>query len=164
MSVKKMTELSLLVAAALILYVVESWIPLPVAIPGVKLGLANIITVVAVYRYKPGEVAALVAARVLLGSFFAGNMSALLFSAAGAMVCLIGMLMVYRILPIKYLAVCSVWGAICHNIGQTVMAVCIMKDFKVVAYLPVLMVTGCIAGLFTGLCAGMVLKRIPKKS
>ncbi len=160
----KLTELSLLTAAALILYVVESRIPLPVPVPGVKLGLANIITVVAVYRYKPGEAAALVAVRLILGSMFAGSMSALLFSSAGAVLCLLGMLVLKRFLSEKDIPLCSVLGAIFHNLGQILVAVWVMQDVKVVAYLPVLIVTGCIAGLFTGLCAREVHRRIPKKS
>jgi len=164
MTVKKMTELSLLTAVALILYVVESWLPAPVPIPGVKLGLANIITVVSVYRFRPGEVTAVVLVRLLLGSFFAGNMSALLFSGAGAILCLLGMLILKRILPEKSIPLCSVLGAVLHNIGQVLVAIHVMGDVRVMAYLPILLVTGCIAGLFTGLCAKGVSCRIPKKS
>lgn len=163
MPARKLTVLSFLTAVALILYVVESWLPAPVPIPGVKLGLANIITVTAIYRFRPGEVAALVVARLLLGSLFAGNMSALMFSGAGAMLCLAGMLVVKNILSEKYIPLCSVLGAIFHNIGQIAVAVGVMRDVKVLAYLPVLLVTGCIAGLFTGMCARAVEKRIPKK-
>lgn len=164
MTVKKMTELSLLTAVALILYVVESWLPAPVPIPGVKLGLANIITVVSVYRFKPGEVTALVVVRLFLGSFFAGSMSALLFSGAGALLCLIGMLFLKRVLSERYIPLCSVLGAILHNIGQILVAIRVMGDVRVLVYLPILLVTGCIAGLFTGLCAKAVSHRIPKKS
>lgn len=163
MSVKKMTELSLLTAVALILYVVESWFPAPVPIPGVKLGLANIITVAGVYRFKPGEVTALVIARLILGSFFAGNMSALLFSSAGALLCLGGMLFLRKILLEKHIPLCSVLGAILHNMGQITVAVWVMGDLSVLAYLPILLVTGCVAGLFTGLCAGAVNRRLPKR-
>lgn len=163
-SVKKLTELSLLTAAALILYIVESWIPVAVPIPGMKLGLANIITVVAVYRMMPGEVAIMVLVRLLLGSFFAGSISSLLFSGAGAMFCLAGMLVLRKILSPKDIPLCSVLGAVLHNIGQMTVAVWVMDDIRVLAYLPILLVTGCIAGLFTGVCAGAVMKRIPKKS
>lgn len=162
-SLKNLTNLSLLTAVALILYVVESWFPLPVPIPGIKLGLANIITVVAVYRFSPGQVIALVVARLLLGSFFAGSMSALLFSGAGAFLCLAGLLLLKKVLPKDRIPLCSVLGAILHNLGQTLAAVWVMRDVRVFAYLPILLVTGCVAGLFTGLCAGAVEKRIPQK-
>lgn len=159
----ELTQLSLLTAAALILYIVESWLPVPVPIPGVKLGLANIITVVAVYRFRPGQVTALVAVRLLLGSFFAGSMSALMFSGAGALLCLAGMFFLSKVLTEKYIPLCSVLGAILHNIGQITVAIGVMRDIKVVVYLPILLVTGCIAGVFTGLCARAVERRIPKK-
>lgn len=161
MSAKKMTQLSLLTAAALILYVIELRLPSPVPIPGVKLGLANIITVVAVYRFRPHEVFLLVAARVILGALFAGNFSALLFSACGAFLCLGGMLPVRRVLSERELPLCSVLGAMLHNIGQTAAAVWVMQSAGVLAYLPILMVTGCVAGLFTGLCAAAVERRLP---
>lgn len=160
MTVKRMTQLSLLTAAALVLYVIELRLPEPVPIPGVKLGLANIITVVAVYRFTPSETVMLVIARVLLGSLFAGNMSALLFSACGAVFCLIGMLLVKQVLSVRYLALCSVLGAMFHNVGQILAAFAVMKSVGVFAYLPILMVTGGIAGLFTGLCGQAVERRI----
>lgn len=161
MSAQKLTQLSLLTAAALILYVIELRLPSPVPIPGVKLGLANIITVVAVYRFRPHEVFLLVTARVILGALFAGNFSALLFSVCGAFLCLGGMLLVRRVLSERELPLCSVLGAMLHNIGQTAAAVWVMQSASVLAYLPILMVTGCVAGLFTGLCAAAVERRLP---
>ena len=161
MSAKKMTQLSLLTAAALLLYIIELRLPAPFPIPGVKLGLANIITVVAIYRFKPNEAALLVTARVILGSMFAGSMSAFLFSACGAAFCLGGMLLFKNFLPDQNIPLCSILGAVFHNIGQIAAAVCVMQSFSVLAYLPILMVAGCIAGLFTGLCAKAVECRIP---
>ncbi len=160
-STQKLTQLSLLAAAALILYIIELRLPGPVPVPGVKLGLANIITVVAVYRFRPGEAALLVTVRVIAGAFFAGNLSAFLFSASGAVFCLLGMLLIRKILPLKYLPMCSILGAMLHNLGQMAAALWIMGSLSVLAYLPVLMVTGCIAGLFTGLCAKAVEHRLP---
>lgn len=161
MSTKKLTQLSLLAAAALILYIIELRLPGPVPVPGVKLGLANIITVVAVYRFPPGETALLVAVRVIAGALFAGSMSAFLFSASGAVFCLCGMILIKKIVPPEYLPVCSILGAMLHNLGQMAAALWIMGSLSVLAYLPVLMVTGCIAGLFTGLCARAVEHRLP---
>ncbi|MDE7252049.1 MAG: Gx transporter family protein [Acetatifactor sp.] len=161
MSVKRMTQLSLLTAAALILYVIELQLPSLVPIPGVKLGLANIITVVAVYRFRPYEAAILVAVRVILGAFFAGNLSALLFSGCGAALCLCGMLLLGRVISVKYIPLCSVLGAMLHNAGQIAAAVWVVQSTSVLVYLPILMVTGGIAGLFTGLCAQAVERRLP---
>ena len=104
----------------------------------------------------------IVTVRLLLGAMFSGNPSALLYSAAGAITCLCGMLLLRRILPEKQIWLCSVIGAMLHNIGQITAAVIIMQSFSVAAYLPILLVTGSLAGAFTGLCAQLLLKRIKR--
>lgn len=159
MNVKKLTELAILTALALIIFVIELQIPNPVPIPGVKLGLANIITVFAVYHYRASEVALIVFTRVFLGSFFGGNMMALMYSMAGGMLCLLGMLLLKRLLPEKYIWICSVLGAVLHNIGQTAVA-CLIAGWGLLAYFPFLLISGCIAGAFTGGCAQIVLRRL----
>ena len=160
MNIRRLTELALLSSVALIIFVIELRIPNPFPIPGVKLGLANIVTVYALFRYRPSETAMIVAVRLLLGAVFSGNPSALLYSAAGAISCLCGMLLLRRILPEKQIWLCSVIGAMLHNIGQITAAVMIMRSFGVAAYLPLLLVTGSLAGSFTGLCALFLLRRI----
>ena len=163
MTTKRLTELSLLTAAALIIFIVELRLPDLSAIPGVKLGLANIITVFAVYRYTAKEVWLIVVTRVLLGSIFGGNLSAVLYSMAGAVCCLVGMLLMKHILPPAYLWLCSIFGAIFHNTGQIAAALLITRTFAVLGYFPVLMISGCAAGLFTGLCAQTVLTRLERR-
>ncbi len=122
MKTKKLTELALLTVVALIIFVVELQIPNPIPIPGAKLGLANIITVYAVYHYGAREVFLIIIVRVLLGSFFSGNMMALLFSLAGGLLCLVGMLVMKKAISKKYIWLCSLFGAVFHNIGQIVIA------------------------------------------
>ena len=158
MKAKKLTELALLTALALIIFIVELQIPNPVPVPGVKLGLANIITVFAVYHYRAGEVFLIVICRILLGSFFSGNMMSLIYSLSGGLLCLAGMLLLKRVLSEKYIWVCSVLGAVLHNIGQTA-AACLIAGWGMVLYLPFLLVSGCIAGAFTGGCAQMIIYR-----
>ena len=162
MNIRRLTELALLSAVALIIFVIELRIPNPFPVPGVKLGLANIVTVYAVFRYRPSETAMIVTVRLLLGAMFSGNPSALLYSAAGAVVCLCGMLLLRRILPEKQIWLCSIIGAMLHNIGQITAAVIIMQSFGVAAYLPVLLVTGSLAGAFTGICTQLLLNRIKR--
>lgn len=152
-------QLALLTALALIIFVVELQIPNPFPIPGVKLGLANIITVYAVYHYRAREVFLVVLIRILLGAVFSGNMAAMLYSLAGGMLCLVGMLPLKRLLSEKYLWVLSVLGAVFHNIGQ-IAAACLIAGWGVLAYLPFLLVSGCLAGAFTGVCAQLVVRRI----
>ena len=158
MKTRRLTELALLTAAALILYTVELQIPNPIPIPGVKLGLANIVTVFAVYRYKPGETLMMVLVRIFLGSLFGGSMMTFLYSLAGSMLCLLGMLGLKHILSEKYIWLASVLGAVCHNIGQIIVA-CLILGPGMLVYLPFLMVAGCLAGAFTGLCAQFVVQR-----
>ena len=158
MKTRRLTELALLTAAALILYTVELQIPNPIPIPGVKLGLANIVTVFAVYRYKPGETLMMVLVRIFLGSLFGGSMMTFLYSLAGSMLCLLGMLGLKHILSEKYIWLASVLGAVCHNIGQIIVA-CLILGSGMLVYLPFLMVAGCLAGAFTGLCAQFVVQR-----
>ena len=162
MKITRLTELALLSAGALIIFVIELRIPNPFPIPGVKLGLANIVTVYAVFRYQPSETALIVAVRLLLGAMFSGNPSALLYSAAGAVCCLLGMLMLRGILPEKQIWLCSVIGAMLHNIGQIAAAVIIMRSLGVISYLPLLLVSGSLAGAFTGLCTQFLLNRIKR--
>ena len=161
MKLRRLTELAMLTALALIIFVIELHFP-DIAIPGVKLGLANIITVYAVFVYQPSETAMLVACRVILGAMFTGNMSALLYSASGAVMCLLGMLYLKRFLNLNYIWLCSILGGMLHNIGQILSAMAVMQTTAVISYLPVLILSGSIAGLFTGLCAQAVLKRFQK--
>ena len=163
MSTKKMTSLALLTATALILFIVELRIPNILPIPGVKLGLANIITVYCVFRYSASETALTVCARILLGAMFSGNFSALIYSACGAFCCLLGMLALRKLLPEKQIWLCSMIGAMFHNIGQIIAAVAVMRSLSVISYLPILLITGSVAGLFTGLCAQLILNRIRPK-
>ena len=159
MSTKKLAELSMLTAAALIVFIVELRFPDILPIPGVKLGLANIFTVYAVYSFRGREVLLMVLTRVTLGAIFSSNFSALLYSLAGALLCLAGMLLVRKIIPIKYLWLCSIIGAMLHNTGQIAVAMAVMRSPAVLPFYPILLTAGCIAGLFTGICAQLILKR-----
>lgn len=158
MKAHKLARLALLTALALIIFIIELRIDI-IPIPGAKLGLANIITVYAVYKYSAKETAMIVLARVLLGSIFGGNISAIMYSLAGAICCLTGMLIVKRIVPLKYIWLSSIIGAILHNTGQMIVAVMVMQSFAVLSIYPFLIITGCIAGAFTGLCAQFLISR-----
>ncbi len=160
--IRRLTELALLTAAALIIFVVELQIPNPFPIAGVKLGLANIITVYSVYRYKWSESALMLLARILLGTLFSANPSAIFYSLAGGIFCLAGMLLLKNIIPISRLWLCSVFGAVLHNLGQLTAASFIMKTSAVWLYFPPLVLCGCIAGALTGLAAQLILKRTEK--
>ena len=153
----------MLTAAALIIFAVELQIPNPFPIPGIKLGLANIITVYAVYRFRAYEVAMLVTVRLLLGAVFSGNFTSLIYSAAGGYLCLAGMLLLRRVIDEKHLWMASVLGAVLHNTGQMAAALIVMHTPQLLLYFPFLLVSGCLAGAFTGLCATLIIKRFSKE-
>ncbi|MCQ2490943.1 MAG: Gx transporter family protein [Ruminococcus sp.] len=160
MKTKRLTELALLTAAALIVFIVELRLPDLSTIPGVKLGLANIFTVYAVYSFRARETALMLLTRIVLGSLFSSNPMSLIYSLTGGVFCIVGMLLLKKVIPIKYLWLCSVFGAMFHNTGQITAAVILTRSSAVLVYYPMLIVSGCIAGLFTGLCAQFVLKRL----
>jgi len=153
MKANRLVQLALLATIALTIFVVELRIPNPMPIPGVKLGLANIVTVYAVYYYRAKEVLLIVLTRIILGAMFSGQIMSLLYSLSGAMLCLAGMLLLRRVIPEKYLWVSSILGAVLHNIGQISAAMIVLRSPAVLAYFPILLVSGCLAGAFTGLCA-----------
>ncbi len=164
MKTKRLAELSMLTAVALIIFIIELRIPDILPVPGVKLGLANIITVYAVYRFNAKEVCLVVFTRVILGTVFSANFSAIIYSLAGAVLCLVGMLGVKKIIPQRYIWLSSIIGAILHNTGQIVAAILIMRSFAVAVYYPMLIIAGCIAGMFTGICAQLIVSRkLPEK-
>jgi len=160
MSAKKITQLGLLTTIALIIFIVELRIPNLAPIPGIKLGLANIVTVYAVYHCTAKETAMILYTRIIFGSVFGGNMFALFYSLGGGTLCLLGMLLLRKFIDEKHIWLCSVLGAVLHNIGQISVAAAVMKTTAVISYLPFLLVSGCAAGAFTGMCAQLLISRI----
>lgn len=153
----------MLTTVALTIFMVEAQIPPLVPIPGVKLGLANIITVYAMFALGPKEAGLIFLARVILGSVFSGQLMSLIYSLSGGTLCYLTMLFMRRLVTGKQIWVLSVLGAIAHNIGQIMAAMVVLGTWSVLYYLPVLMLSGIVTGLFTGLCAQTVLARLRKK-
>ena len=160
MQTRRLTRDAMLTGVALIIFTIEAQIPPLTSIPGIKMGLANIITVYAAFAIGPADAAVILAARILLGSVVAGNLSTLMYSAAGGLLCLAAMLGLRRALTEKQLWVASVIGAAAHNTGQIAVAVAVTRTPALWAYLPVLLMSGMIAGLFTGLCAQALVNRM----
>jgi heptaprenyl diphosphate synthase len=114
------------------------------------------------FALGPGDTLCILLARVFLGSVFSGQMTSLLYSLAGGLLCYLVMLLLRRVLTSKQLWVCSVLGAMAHNVGQMTVAVLVTGTPALVYYLPVLMVSGILTGVFTGLCAQFVTGRLDK--
>ena len=155
---KRLVLLAMLTAVAMILSYVES---LLVGIPGVKMGLANIAVIFALFRFGWKEAAALSLVRVLLVSLLFGSVGAMLYSLAGAVLSLAVMALLRRIDRFSTVGI-SVAGGVAHNAGQILMAMLILQTKQLLVYLPVLAVSGIAGGVLTGLAAALLIRRIPE--
>lgn len=158
---RRLTLLALLTAIALTIFLVEAQLPV-IPIPGVKLGLANIVTVYAMFVLGPGDTLMILCARVFLGAVFSGQMSTLLYSAGGGLACWLVMLGLRAVLTPRQIWLCSPIAAVFHNLGQLLVAAWVMRTWAVLAYLPYLLLSGILTGVFTGLCAQFLLHRMEK--
>ena len=159
MKTRKITLMALLTAIALTIFMIEAQIPPLVPIPGIKLGLANIVTVFAVFALGSKEAAMILFVRIFLGAIFAGNFSTILFSGAGGLLAILVTIGLRRILTVKQLWVAGALGAIAHSVGQMAMAVAVTATPGLLAYLPMMIICSIITGIFTGLCAQLLLNR-----
>lgn len=159
MKVRKLTVMGLLTAVALTIFVVENQIPSPVPLPGVKLGLSNIVTVFAVFMLGSGEAAAILFARIFLGAIFAGNFSTVLYSGAGGLLAILTTIALKHVLKENQLFVAGCLGAMAHSVGQMCVAIAVTGTPGLLIYLPALLVCSIITGAFTGLCAQVLVQR-----
>ena len=157
---KRLVLLAMLTAVAMILSYLESLLP-SVGIPGVKMGLANIAVIFALFRFGWKEAAALSLVRVVLVSLLFGSVGAMLYSLAGAVLSLAVMALLRRTDRFSTLGV-SVAGGVAHNAGQILMAMLILQTKQLLGYLPVLAVAGIGGGILTGLAAALLIRRIPE--
>lgn len=157
MKTKKLALSALLLSLALALGYMERFLPLEliVPLPGVKLGLANVVTLYAVYALEPLLTLAIIVLRCLMAAFFGGSAASLAFSLAGGLLAYGAMLLSKRLPSLSEIGV-SVLGAAGHNIGQIAAAAVIMRSPGVAAYLPVMLV----AGIFTGVAIGFAVRRL----
>ena len=159
MKVRKLTRMAMLTAIALTIFMIEAQIPPLVPIPGIKLGLANIVTVFAVFALGPKEAASILFARIFLGAVFAGNFSTILYSGAGGLCAILVTIGLRKLLKLQQLWVAGALSAIGHSVGQMAMAIAITATPSLAVYLPIMIVCSVITGLFTGLCAQLLLNR-----
>lgn len=161
-STKRLCYMAVLTAIALTIFVIEAQIPVIAPVPGMKLGLANIITVYAMFRMGPKDTLLILLARIVLGSMFAGGFSAMLYSLAGGLLCYLAMLLLRKFLTEKQIWAASIVGAMCHNIGQVLVAMLVVGSWRIAYYLPILLAVSIPTGAFTGLCAQVLNKRLRK--
>ena len=159
MSAKKLTVMALTIALAMVLSFIESQIPAFVAIPGVKVGLANIAVVFALYKLGWKEAAGISLIRVLLISVLFGNFASLFYSLAGAVLSLLGMILLKHTEKFSSVAV-SVTGGVLHNVGQILMACLLLETDIIRYYLPFLILSGVLAGVVIGVVSAIMVQRI----
>ena len=161
LTTKQLTLCAVLTAMALALSYLENFFPLPLAIPipGIKLGLANIVTVFALYVLGPGQAMLILLARCLLGAVFAGNMNALIFSLLGGVSAMLVMIGLSRWRRLSVYGV-SVGGAAAHNCGQVAAAVLTLGNTAPFYYLPVLLRVSLFTGTLTGLVTACLFRAL----
>lgn len=155
-STQRLTALALFTALALAVFAIESMIPPLVPVPGIKLGLANIITLVVLCNYSGKDALLVLFARILLSALLFGQAMSLLYSLAGGTLCFCAMYLTNKLLKGQFLFLTSILGAVFHNLGQIVVALLLTSTPGVLSYLPFLILSGMVTGLFTGLCAGFM--------
>lgn len=161
MKTKKIAFVGISVALAMILSFVESQIPALIAVPGVKVGLPNLVIVFLLYKCGWREATLVNFVRVILSSILFGNVQTLTFSLAGAALSLLGMIILQRMEKFSQISV-SVVGGVLHNIGQILAAVLWLGTVEIAYYLPVLLFSGTLAGVLIGIVGGMLVKRLDK--
>lgn len=160
MKTRSVALTGLLIALALILSYLESLVPMSLAVPGVKLGLPNIVIVFALYRLRPGVAGAISLLRVALVALLFGSVLSLAYSAAGAVCSFLVMWLLKRTGRFGCTGV-SVAGAVAHNLAQVTAAALLLETGALAWYLPVLCLTGTLAGVCIGLLSALLVKRIP---
>ena len=161
MKASKVAQYGLIIALALVLSYVESLLP-PLWVPGMKLGLPNLAVVFALYRlsWKDACVSSLV--RVVLVTLLFGNGAALAYSVAGAVLSLAVMGLLWKTGKFSPVGV-SVAGGVAHNAGQILVAMALLETARLAWYLPVLWISGTVAGVLIGVVAGVLVKRVPEQ-
>lgn len=159
MTSKKTSLYGMLLALAMILSYVEAIIPINIGVPGVKLGLPNIVTVIGMYSLGPVPTLIISFLRIILVSFMFGNTMTLAYSLAGFALSFLTMFMLLKAGGF-HMTVVSVAGGVMHNVGQLLAAILLLHSEILVLYLPVLMVAGVAAGAVIGLVSGLVTDRI----
>lgn len=156
---KKIAIRGVLIALAMILSYIESFIPVSSAIPGIKLGLANIVTIYALERLGAKDALVISLLRIFLSSFLFGNPAMMVYSLSGALLSILVMSLLSRIVKFGIIGI-SVAGAVSHNIAQCAAAALLLQNTNVMQYVPVLVLSGIAAGIITGIISAAVLKEV----
>ncbi len=159
---KKTAFCGLMLALALIASYVESLIPVPIPVPGIKLGVANSVVLILLYYTNAKTAWEISVGRVVLSGFLFGSLSSILYSLSGAILSLLVMTLIKKRDCFTMTGV-SVAGGVSHNIGQLIMAFLVLESAALWYYLPVLLVSGCVTGGLIGILGKEIFKRMPRE-
>lgn len=159
MNTRKVAGIGMMIALAFILSYVESLVPIPLGIPGVKLGLSNIVVMFALYWFSTGTAFFIAIVRILLVGLTFGNLAGMLYSMAGGLLSFVGMVLLKKTDWFSVYGV-SLAGGVLHNIGQLLVAVLVLQTSLLAYYLPVLMISGLLAGLAVGFVSAVLIERL----
>ena len=171
-TVRKLTTMAMFTAVALIVFIIEAQIPLPIQIPGAKLGLANTVTLFALFfdygkekdktNLTTFDAFLILICRIVLGAIFTGRIIAFVYSLTGGLLGFTAQAVLRRFVTNKQIWVCGAMGAVFHNIGQILAAMFVTGTPSIAAYLPVLIVAGIITGTITGYAAQFAHSRLAR--
>lgn len=161
MSTKRIAKMSMLVALAIIFSYIEFLVPINLGVPGIKLGLANLVIVIALYTMNTVDVWLISILRILILGFMFGSGMSIIYSIAGAVLSLIVMCIIKRIKGFSIVGV-SIAGGVCHNIGQVLVAMMVVETTGILYYMPALLVAGVITGAIIGIVSKRVVRVVSK--
>lgn len=161
MKSEKIAKYGLLIALAFIFSYIESLIPIPFPVPGIKLGLANLVVIIGIYGIGVKEAFALSMVRILLVGVTFRDPSTLMFSFAGGILSWLMMLIFMKLKLFSMIGV-SIIGGIAHNVGQIIVAMIYVSNTSLIYYLPVLLISGVVSGTLIGILAAYIIKRLIK--
>lgn len=158
---KKITIAALMAALALIFSYVEVLIPFTVGVPGIKLGVANIVVIIVLYYLGPKYAITVNVVRVLIAGLLFNGLFGALYSLAGAVISFIVMVMLKKTDIFSIVGI-SMAGGVAHNLGQILVAAFLISNIKIFVYFPMLIISGVVTGAIIGILAGLILKRLPQ--
>ncbi|MCD7708892.1 MAG: Gx transporter family protein [Clostridiales bacterium] len=156
---RRVAMIGMFVAIALICSYIESLIPINFGVPGIKLGLANLIVLFALYTGSASDAILVSILRILLAGFMFGNMFSIIYSLAGGLLSFLVMWLLKRTKKLRPISV-SVAGGMSHNVGQLIVAAIVVENYNILFYIPVLLISGLVTGLVIGVVAQEVLLRL----
>lgn len=162
MKSKKIAQIAMLVALAMVFSYLEFLVPISLGVPGIKLGLANVVTVFALYRFGAPLALGISTVRIVLCGLTFGSLSTMLYSLAGGMLSLLIMIILQKTRKFSICGV-SAAGGVFHNVGQLIVAAWMLQSSMLAYYMPILMVAGIVSGVAIGMLGGIVWKRMAQQ-